>query len=135
MYKWYSVDTPQAQERFSEAWGGIDAPTDELGAMLLEIAKGDVVAYASAQFDDLEPVDIEDDWEDAWDDAWGEDDAEGVPARYVFAQLQQAKNLWNAGRAQSDGEAGSEGYSFVPRPLDKTIRQLIRPKRGIPYVI
>ncbi|AZS40049.1 hypothetical protein CVS54_01371 [Microbacterium oxydans] len=57
-----------------------------------------------------------------------------VPERYVLAQLQQAKNLWNSGRAQQDGNVGTEGYSFVPRPLDKTIQQMIRPRGGVPRV-
>jgi hypothetical protein len=52
----------------------------------------------------------------------------------VYAQLEQAKNLWNAGRAQQDGGVGSEGYSFTPRPLDKTIRSIIRPTSGVPRV-
>lgn len=115
---WYSVDTPEAVERFTDAWGGIDAPTDETGAMLLEIAKGDVLAYAPEA-----DVELGEDWE------------LNPPSRFVFAQLQQAKNPWNAGRAQDDSTAGTEGYSFVPRPLDKTIKALIRPKEGVPYVV
>lgn len=48
----------------------------------------------------------------------------------VYAQLQQAKNLWAAGRADENGDIGSEGFAFVPRPLDKTIRSIIRPTNG-----
>lgn len=121
MTDWYTVDTPQHQERFIDAWGGIDAPTDEVGAMLLQVAQDDVITYA---------LDVEDITQEALDAILAD-----APARYVLAQLQQAKNLWNAGRAQPDSATGSEGYSFVPRPLDKTIRALIRPKGGIPYVI
>lgn len=49
------------------------------------------------------------------------------PTRYVFAQLMQAKNLWNAGTANTEGEMGEGGFVFVPRPMDKTIKRLIVP--------
>jgi hypothetical protein len=61
-------------------------------------------------------------------------DATGVPENYVYAQLQQAINLWNAGRTDGNGGVGAEGWSFVPRPLDKVIRNIIRPIDGKPDV-
>lgn len=118
MPTWYNVDSPEAVNRFTTAWGSIDAPTDELGEFILEIAKLDVLSEAPVPETDEEAEGLED----------------NPPARYVFAQLQQAKNLWNAGRAQQDGQVGTETYSFVPRPMDKTIRRLIRPQRGTPDV-
>lgn len=57
-----------------------------------------------------------------------------VPRRYVYAQLQQARNLWLAGRTDQNGDIGGE-YSFTPRPLDKTIRDIIRPVDGKPHVL
>ena len=59
----------------------------------------------------------------------------GVPTRHVYAQLQQARNLWNAGRAGGDGDLGPEGFTFTPRPLDKTIRDIIRPRNVGPHVL
>ena len=53
----------------------------------------------------------------------------------ILAQLRQAENLWNAGRVNSAGDVGVEGYTFTPRPLDKTIRQIIRPVDGKPHVL
>ena len=52
------------------------------------------------------------------------------PVRFVLAQLQQARNLWDAGTANQDGGIGPDEFRFVPRPLDKTIRSLIRPVSG-----
>ncbi|WP_309105023.1 hypothetical protein [Microbacterium sp.] len=60
---------------------------------------------------------------------------DGVPDNYVYAQLQQAKNLWNAGRVNSGGELGVDGYSFTPRPMDKTIKGIIRPTDGKPHAL
>lgn len=56
------------------------------------------------------------------------------PINYVYAQLQQATNLWNAGRVSGGGDAGVEQFTFTPRPLDKTIKQIIRPVHGGPRV-
>lgn len=53
-----------------------------------------------------------------------------VPARYVFAQLQDAKNLWLAGR----GEDGPDGFMYAARPLAKDIQKIIRPTSGVPNV-
>lgn len=75
--------------------------------MLLEVAREQVLTYAPKL---------------------GEGDA--LPARYVYAQLKQAEVLWAAGTASGDGDIGGEGYRFTPRPLDKTIQQIIRPKSG-----
>lgn len=56
------------------------------------------------------------------------------PDRLVYAQLQQAINLWNAGNVSSNGEMGPDSFSFTPRPLDKTIRSIIRPSTGVASV-
>jgi len=48
----------------------------------------------------------------------------------VFAQLGQAKTLYNAGSVNSAGEVGMDGFTFTPRPLDKVIRSIIRPTEG-----
>lgn len=61
-------------------------------------------------------------------------EGDGTPSRYVLAQLQQAVNLWNAGRVTGTGEVGVEQFTFMPRPLDKTIRGIIRPIDGTPDV-
>ncbi len=59
--------------------------------------------------------------------------APGIPARYVFAQLQQAKNLFNAGRIVGDA-SGPDGFAFVPRPLSREIQKIIRPQSGVARV-
>lgn len=112
MVTWYSVDTAGEQNRLVAAWP--DAPIEnlEVCGLLLEAAEDQVLAYAPVL-------------------------AEGatIPNRWVAAQLQQAKNLWDAGRVSTGGDAGVDGFSFTPRPLDKTIRQLIRPVDGKPHVL
>lgn len=117
MATWYSVGDDLAQQRLLDAWK--DAPLENLDlcALVLETARGDVIAYA----DDLYQPD--------------EHEPGNVPARFVLAQLQQVKNLWRAGTADENGNEGTEGYSFVPRPLDKTIQKMIRPRHGGLHVL
>lgn len=114
MSAWYSVATPAEQERLGGAWP--DAPTHdlELCGMLLEVAKQQVVAFAPA-VPDPAPA--------------------GYPSEnLVYAQLQQARNLALAGGASAGGELSEGEFSYTPRPLDKTIRGIIRPTYGAPRV-
>ncbi|HWU29828.1 MAG TPA: hypothetical protein VN041_12175 [Microbacterium sp.] len=65
----------------------------------------------------------------------GPADGDGVPTRYVYAQLQQAKNLLTAGTVSQAGNLGEGEFVFQPRPLDRTIKQIIRPVDGKPHVL
>lgn len=110
---WYSVSGQEAQDRLLAAWP--DAPLENLDslAILLSTARAQVIAAAPAPLtgENIETAPID---------------------RYVGAQLQQAINLWNAGRVSSDGTLGDGAFVFTPRPLDKTIRGMIRPPIGKP---
>jgi len=59
-----------------------------------------------------------------------EDGTPGVPpARYVMAQILQARAVW-AMQRQSPGESfNGDGFSVAVYPLDARIRQMLRPKR------
>lgn len=117
---WYMADTEEAQERLVGAWP--DAPLENLEVceMLLETAQEQVIAYARES--------------DVLDDDGGALDS--IPRRLIYAQLKHAENLWNAGRVSSAGDVGMDGgYTFTPRPLDKTIRGIIRPIDGRPHAL
>lgn len=124
MAEWFGIADEDAQTRLLDAWA--DAPVDqaELCEMILETAREQVIAYApTPDPDELVVID-------------GVLQSGSVtPARYVYAQLQQAVNLWNAGRVATDGNVGDGGFTFTPRPLDKTIRSIIRPVDGKPHVL
>lgn len=57
-----------------------------------------------------------------------------VPDGYPMAQLLQAKNIWNSGKASPSGDFDGGQYSLTTFPLDWQVRQLIRPKRGRPVI-
>ncbi len=112
MATWYTAATPGEADRLLSAWPDAPIENAELCGMLLDVAREQVVAFAPEL-----------------------SEGEELPARYVFAQLMQAQTLWAAGRADENGNIGTEGYSFVPRPLDKTIRSIIRPTSGAADVL
>lgn len=113
---WYTTTPQEAVDRLLAAWP--DAPIENLETLgfILSTARDQVLAAAPAAVDpqnwDTAPLD-----------------------RYVYAQLRQAENLWNAGRVQSSGDLGDGQYVFTPRPLDKTIQQIIRPPDRKPHVL
>jgi hypothetical protein len=113
---WYTTSPQSEVERLEADW--TEAPVENLDllAMILDVAQTQVLAFAPA------PPDGED-----WNTA--------PPVRLVYAQLQQTINLWNAGTVTPTGDVGPESFSFTPRPLDKTIRTIIRPLDGKPYVL
>lgn len=53
------------------------------------------------------------------------------PVNYVEAQLQQAQNIWNAGRVSPAGDTGGEDFAFRPVPLDWHVKNLLRPAKGL----
>lgn len=113
---WYSTDSGGAQQRLLGVWPEAPIEQLELTAMLLEVAKGDVLECAP-------------------DPAAGQDYETAPPTRFVLAQLRQAQALWDAGRVDSDGNIGEGTFTFTPRPLDKAIRKTIRPANGKPHVL
>ena len=140
MADWYGVTDGVAQARLAAAWAGAPIENAELCGMLLDTAKMHVLAFASEPSEisaALSKVLLQFGRQDRLQDVLTllELDDTEPPFNYVFAQLQQAKNLWAAGRADENGEIGTEGYSFTPRPLDKTIRALIRPVQGDIHVL
>lgn len=129
---WYSASD---QARVSGAWRGAPVANEEVLGFVLDTARLQVIEYApeattpeAAISEVLLRFGLSDRLEEVLTLLdLGEDTP---PFNLVYAQLQQARTLWAAGRADENGDIGTEGYSFVPRPLDKTIRSIIRPVQG-----
>lgn len=109
MADWYTIADEQ---RLVGAWPAAPIEQQELCGMLLNTARDQIIAYAPPLAD-----------------------GEALPDRYVLAQLYQVRNLWNAGRADGNGEIGSDDFNFTPRPLDKTIKNMLRPIQGDAHVL
>ncbi len=110
--QWYKVDTPTRVQRVVDAWAEAPVRNLETLGLILGVARNDVLAYAPAQPADTDP--------------------ENPPDNLVLAQLMQAKNLLAAGTVSSAGDIGEGAFVFTPRPMDKTIKGIIRPRIGRP---
>lgn len=112
MTTWHNLESARIQ------WA--DAPyDDDTLDELLEVARGQVVAYSPTKKSD--PIVAP--------------DSVDVPVHYRLAQLRQATNIWTAGSVDTTGGIG-DGSDFVirPHPLDWHIKQIIRPRGGSPRV-
>lgn len=103
---WHTLPSARSEWR--------DAPTSDVRLWtLLQVAQGQVLAYAPELEEDVLP-----------------------PINYRLAQLQQARNLFNAGQVDpGSGDAGGDGFALTPFPLDWTIKQLLRPKSARPVAL
>lgn len=103
----------EALEVVRERWP--DAPADDDWLLeILTVARRECEAYAPAESDREHP---------------GEDACR-------TAQLMQARNLLNAGAVAPSGEFGDDhgGYSYSAWPLDRDVKQRLRPVRAVPWV-
>lgn len=57
-----------------------------------------------------------------------------VPASYKRAQLMQARALYRALIAGSNDQLGSGEFGVTVFPMDWTVKNLLRPKRGFPVL-
>lgn len=117
MAAWYSVDAPDEVTRLVGAWRDAPIENEEVMGFILGVAREQVLDFGPTLPVVPEGQAVPD-----------------PPDRFVYAQLQQATNLWNAGRVSGDGDVGEGGFSFTPRPLDRTIKNIIRPPKGRPRV-
>lgn len=140
---WYTADDAEAQQRVVAAWKDAPLVNTEVLGMLLDIAKEQVIEYAphgepAAEVRTmLERLGYPAAQVTAALTALGVAPSVNTapPLRFVWAQLQQAKHMWNAGRVAANGEVGADGFTFVPRPLDKDIQRIIRPVSGVANVL
>lgn len=102
---WHTVTSARAE------WSDGEQLTDVQLYNLLDIAREQVEAYAPSA------------------------ERTGVPRNFRQAQLLQARSLWNVSKSNTGSEIGSDaGFTIYIRPLDSTVRQLIRPTRGVPVI-
>lgn len=104
--QWYSAGT--AVDDWPDAAAILDTNTI---TVYLEAAKSQVLAYAP-------PL----------------DDGAPIPQSYAIAQLMQTRNIWNASKVSPAGNIGDGSFASTPFPLDWMVRQMLRPRRGIPAV-
>jgi hypothetical protein len=112
-----------------------DAPGDDnVLAAYLSAARAAVLAYAPAIPDEPQPDIIdgggpEDDGGEIIDGGTPESNEDPIPDAWALAQVMQARNIWNAGRAAPSGDFDGSSYGVSAFPIDWQVRQLLRPRR------
>lgn len=103
--QWHTLDSIRAE------WPDAEAIPDASLWALLTVSKVQVVAYAPVLAEDVP-----------------------VPSHYRDAQRIQARNVWTASKVAPDGGIGADDFVIRPFPLDWHVKQILRPKHGIPVV-
>jgi hypothetical protein len=104
-----------------------DAPADDAVLVLyLSAAREACLAFAPLPEDDDSTGGY---GEDPYGGYGGGSD---IPDRYLLAQVMQARNSWNSGKASpSDGVFDGSGFGIGTAPLDWQVKQLLRPQRAL----
>lgn len=63
-----------------------------------------------------------------------DDPAFTFPESWRRAQVMQARALYRAGRAGADDQIGADGLTVTVWPMDRTVKALLRPRRGFPRI-
>lgn len=102
---WHTLDSARAE------WPTEGTYTDVQLFRLLEAAKRQCIEYAPALAADAP-----------------------IPSSWLDAQIMQARNIANA--AKTDPGQSPDGGLFVirPYPMDKFVRNLLRPERAVPVI-
>lgn len=101
--------TSPDDERLPDLWPGYVDMNDVVLTMVLEAAREDCEAYGPKL-----------------------DDPDAPPARYVLAQAQHARAIARAGFVGSSDQEGGYGETVTVYPMDWHVKQLLRPKKGVP---
>lgn len=114
---WWTPETlrEEDEETGEPVWAQAEHLPLSLLADLVEVARDAVVSFAPALPEDY-PL--------------GK-----CPARYRLAHLEQVKNIWNASTVDAGGDMGEGDYVVRPVPLDWAIKQMLRPRTGIPVAL
>lgn len=58
-----------------------------------------------------------------------------TPARFVQAQIMQARARRASGLVDSSDQIGADGMTVRVYPMDRTVKALLRPRRGRPVIL
>jgi len=98
-------------EEAQELWPQAEAMEGAILALLVAAAREQCIEYAPAL-------------------------AEGapVPAAWRLAHLMQVQGLWQSAKSGPGDTIGPDGFTTTVYPMDRTVKRLLRPQRGVPVV-
>jgi hypothetical protein len=100
---WYTI------EEAREDWPGAPLDDEQL-QLLLDVSRGECVAFAPVPVTEPPTADI--------------------PDGHRWAHLAHARNIWNAQKANPSGGFGddTQGFALTPFPMDWAVRARLRPR-------
>lgn len=101
--------TTADDNRLPDLWPGYVDVSEDMLSMVLEAAREDCETYGPTLTDPETP-----------------------PGRYVLAQVQHARAIVRAGFIGSSDTQGGYGEGVTVFPMDWHVKQLLRPKKGVP---
>lgn len=102
--QWHTLDT------IREDWADGETISDAMLWTLLEIVRGQIAEFGTTLTG-----------------------AAALDATQ-YAQRLQVRNTWNAAKVSPTGGLGEDDFVIRPFPLDWHVKQILRPKRGVPVV-
>lgn len=126
-------------------WADADLIDDDVLDFWLESVKPAIIAYAPA-VPAVPGTDTDGDGTFSPGDLSGISDPDGdgvfdvvdpgdaVPENWALAQIMQARNTFNAVKASPSGDFDGSSYGITARPLDWSVKQILRPRVGRPRV-
>lgn len=73
--------------------------------------------------------------EQCWEFLNHKTDPDPVPARYLQAQIMQARAQHRSGVVGEGNQVGPDGLTVTVYPMDRSVKALLRPRRGRPVVM
>lgn len=73
--------------------------------------------------------------EECWTFLNNAEDPEVIPARYRQAQIMQARARRRSGLVGDSDQIGPDGLTVTVWPMDRSVKQLLRPRTGRPVVL
>lgn len=120
MATWYTVEEAQIR------WG-VGAPSEARLSELLAVSEQQCIAYAPV------PVDLTGLFLGVLEG--DEEPPQVIPAGHREAHFVQARNIWNATKvAPGSTTYGPDDMTISLHPLDWHVKQLLRPRTGVPRV-
>jgi hypothetical protein len=114
MATWYTVEEARTDWLDAESIAD-DAAGNELLQSYLDAAQDAILAFAPARYSATPTPTAP---------------TEGMRR----AHLMQTQNLWNATAASPSGNFDNGSFGLSAFPLDWQVKQLVRPRRGIPVI-
>lgn len=98
-------------EELPDLWPQAESIEAPILALLVDSAREQCIAYAA-------PL----------------EEGTDVPASWRLAHMMQVQSLWQSAKAGPGDTIGPDGLTITVYPMDRTVRNLLRPRTRVPVI-